>query len=159
MKSTGDRRSRLLFFVYKGLIICLVLLGLFIFAGTIYGVFFHTIPSNDLRVTVSQKAGEGQTFIGIGQLRVFTSDPQPGVVIIYVSFTYYPSDKAFSEELALRVRDFKQIIIDYFGAFSISELQNLDEDSMKTELLRRFNTILRLGQIEILYFTDFMVVG
>jgi len=81
------------------------------------------------------------------------------MVILFVVFTYYPEDKAFSEELVLRVRDFRQIIVDYFGSFSVSELQGLDEEGIKKELLRRFNVILRLGQIETLYFGDFMVVG
>ena len=158
MKLNGDRRLRLLF-IYRSLIICLVILGLIFIGGTIYGVFFHQRPPDNFQVTISEKVGEGQTFIGIGQLRVSTADPQPGMVIIYVSFIYYPNDKAFSEELVLRVKDFRQIIVDYFGAFSVSELQALDEDSIKIELLRRFNAILRLGQIETLYFGDFMVMG
>jgi flagellar basal body-associated protein FliL len=130
-----------------------------IIVGTIYGVFFHTSLPDPMRLTTSQKIGEGQTFTGIGRIRVSTADPQPGMVILFISFTYYPDDKAFSEELVLRVKDFRQIITNYFGSFSVSELQRLDEDSIKRELLRQFNAILRLGQIETLYFGDFMVVG
>jgi len=142
--------------------VCLIVLVLIIIGGTIYGVFFHAIPpdhkpnkpTDDLRVS-----GQGQTFTGIGRLRVSTTDPQPGMVILFVSFTFYPEDKAFSEELALRIRDFRDIITDYIGSFSADELHRQGEEGIKAELLRRFNSILRLGQIEILYFSDFLIVG
>jgi len=108
---------------------------------------------------VLQNSGEGQTFTGIGQLRVTTADPQPGMVILFVLFTYYPDDKAFSEELALRVRDFRDIITSYISSFSVIDLQKLGEESIKNELLHRFNVILRLGQIETLLFSEYMIVG
>ena len=145
--------------MYRGLIIFLILLGFVFIGGTIYAVFFDTSVSYNEEETTTHKAGEGQTFTGIGRIRVPTSDSEPGIVIIFVSFTYHPDDKAFSEELVLRVRDFRQITFDYFSSFSVSELQKLEEDILKQELLRRFNAILRLGQIETLYFSDFMVLG
>ena len=163
MESTRDRRSqsRTLSFVYRLLIVCLISLGLIIIGGTIYGVFFHTIPPGykpKKQATVLQ-SGRGQTFTGIGRLRVLTADPQPGTVILFVSFNYYPEDKAFSEELALRVKDFRDIITTYISSFSTAELQKQGEEGIKAELLRRFNTTLRLGQIETLYLSDFMIVG
>jgi len=159
MSLAEDRRSRILLFVYWGLIGFLMLLGLILIGGTIYGVFFHKTHPNKLQSAAFQKAGEGQTFTGIGTIRVSTTDAQPGIVIIFVSFIYYPDDGAFSEELALRVKDFRQIIINYFSSFSVSGLRELNEDDIKSELLLRFNSILRLGQIETLYFGDFIIIG
>lgn len=160
MKSIGDRPSRILSFVYRGLVFFLVLLGLALIAGTIYGLFFHADSSGKFQVTNFHKKGrQGQTFTGIGRIRVSTAGSQQGMVIVFVTFIYDPEDKAFSEELALRVKDFREIIVNYFGSFSIVELQKKDEESIKTELLRRFNAILRLGQIEALLFSDFMIVG
>jgi flagellar protein FliL len=159
MSLAGDRRSRILLFVYWGLIGLLILLGFGLIGGTIYGVFFHKNTPNKAQLAAFQKAGEGQTFTGIGTIRVSTADAQPGMVVILVSFIYYPDDGAFSEELALKVKDFRQIIIDYFSPFSVSELRKLNEDDIKSELLLRFNSILRLGQIETLYFGDFMIIG
>jgi len=159
MNLAGDRRSRILLLVYWSLIGLLILLGFGFIGGTIYGVFFHKDSPNQAQSTTFQQAGEGQTFTGIGTIRVSTTDVQPGMVILFVSFIYYPDDKAFSEELALRVKDFRQIIIDYFSPFSVSELQGLNEDDIKSELLLRFNSILRLGQIETIYFGDFMIIG
>jgi len=133
---------------------------LIIIFGTIYGVFFNTTPLSSTQIGGQQKSDrQGQTFTGIGQLRVTTADPQPGMVILFVLFTYYPDDKAFSEELALRVREFRDIIVSYIGSFSIIDLQSQGEELIKTELLRQFNAILRLGQIETLYFSDFLIIG
>ena len=163
MKSTADKRLQTLSFVYRGLIIFLAFLGAVFIGGTIYGVALRPISPKNEQVDVLQKSGEknegGQTFTGIGRIRVSTMDPDPGMVIIFVSFVYYPEDKSFSEELALRIGDFRNIIADYFGSFTIVELRELSEEHIKTELLSRFNAILRLGQLETLYFGDYMVVG
>jgi flagellar basal body-associated protein FliL len=137
----------------------LILLGLVFIWGTLYGVFFLKNPPIQEKSTASQKVGEGQIFTGIGTIRVPTADTQPAMVILYVSFIYYPEDKAFSEELALRVKDFKQIIVDYFGSLPVSELRGMDEEIIKTELLRRFNSILRLGKIETMYLGDYIIIG
>ena len=162
MKLLGERRLRLLSFTYRGLIAGCVFIGLVIIAGTIYGLFFHA-ASQDRKTGVSQKselsAGEqGQAFTGIGRIRISTADPQPEMAILFVSFIYYPEDIAFSEELAHRIRDFREIILDYIGSFTGADLRVQDEEIIKTELLRRFNAILRLGQIETLFFSDFMII-
>ena len=159
MKFSWDERSKLLLIVYRGLIIILVFLGLVFIGGTIYGVFFNNSSLNVRQVEAPRKDGEGQPFTGIGRIRVSTNDPQPGMVIISVSFIYYPGDRAFFEELALRMGDFRGIIADYIGSFPAAELQKLSEESLKTELLRRFNAILRLGKIEVIYFSDFMIIS
>ena len=161
-KHSGDRRVQVLPFVYQSLVICLIALAVVIIGGTIYGIFFHTAPPShkpEKQTDVLPESGGGQIFTGIGRIRVSTTDPHPGVVILFVSFVYNPEDKAFSEELALRVKNYRAIITDYIGSFSTVELKKLGEDSIKTELLRRFNAILRLGQIETLYFSDFLIIG
>lgn len=145
--------------------ICLIVLGLVIIGGTIYGVFFSTAPSDgnlNERLNVpreSARAGQSRIFTGIGRMRIPTADPQPGMVILSVSFPYYPDDRAFSEELALRLGDMREIIRDYISSFPLAELQRQDEEVIRMELLRRLNAILRLGQIEVLFFSDFMVIG
>jgi flagellar basal body-associated protein FliL len=122
-------------------------------------VFFHKSTPSQVKPAAFRKTGEGQTFTGIGTIRVSTADTPPGMAVLFVSFIYYPEDKAFSEELALRVKDFRQIIVDYFSSFPASELRSLDEENIKSELLLRFNSILRLGKIEALYFGDFMIIN
>ena len=34
----------------------------------------------------------------------------------------------------------------------------MDEEALKTELMRRFNGALRLGRINIVYFNDFIII-
>ena len=149
---------RKLAFINRGLLLCLAFLVLVLIGGTIYGVFLQTTsPGHNQMESLMISCG-GQTFSAIGRLRVSTSDPQPGTVIIFVSFVYYPEDRAFSEELVLRVRNFREIIVDFIGSFSIAELQEKDEESLKSELLRRFNAILRLGQLQTLNFSDFIII-
>jgi flagellar FliL protein len=136
-------------------------LGLIIIGGTVYWLFFHEKPSDYEQISVLPEIGEigGQTFTGIGRIRISTADPQPGMVILFVSFIYYPDDKVFSEELVLKINDFRDIISDYIGSFTLEDLQTQEEENIKHELLRRFNAVLLLGQIETLYFSDFMIIG
>ena len=159
MESVQSRQLRILLVVFRALIIFLIILGLVFVGGTIYALLFHTTSQEDSPVNLSQESGEGQIFTGIGRIRIPTTDPQPGMVVIFALFVYYPNDKAFTEELVLRTGDFRHIIVDYLGSFSVAELQKLAEEDIKAEMLRRFNAILRLGQIETLYFSDFMIIG
>ena len=154
----GDRRTWILLSLYRSLLICVLLLGLIIIGGTIYWKFFHDSPPRHEQINVLPENG-GQTFTGIGRIRISTADPRPGMVILFVSFIYYPEDKVFSEELVLKIRDFREIIADYIGSFTVEELQKQEEEKIKHELLRRFNAVLRLGQLETLYFSDFMIIG
>jgi flagellar basal body-associated protein FliL len=159
MKTTRNRPVQALSFLHQGLLIFLAALAFIIIGGTIYGVFFHN-PRHQ-NETIPQASGESggrHIFTGIGLRRVSTADPQPGTVVLFFFFFYFPDDRAFSEELALRVKDFRETITDYIGSLSASELHNLGEENLKTELLRRFNNILRLGQIETIYLSDFMIV-
>jgi len=154
----GDRRTWILSFLYRSLLICLLLLGLIIIGGTLCQMFLYRKPPGHEQINVLPESG-GQTFTGIGRIRISTADPQPGMVILFVSFIYYPEDKVFSEELVLKIRDFREIIADYIGSFTVEELQKQEEEKIKHELLRRFNAVLRLGQLETLYFSDFMIIG
>jgi len=161
MKKKGGGSSKLQH-VYWSLLACFIVLALVFIGGTVYGLFFHAgntaAPASPRADTPQPNEGD-QIFTGIGRLRASTADPQPGTVILFVTFKYDPGDKAFSEELALRVKDFRDIVVKYIGSLSSAELQKTGEDKIKDELMRRFNSILRLGQIKNLYFSDFMIVG
>ena len=159
MNLTDGKRLQILSFVYKTLIVTLISVGLIFICGTIFSVFLSNAGPENMTSSNNGEDDGGQIFTGIGRIRVSTSDPQPGMVVIFVSFMYNPMDKPFSEELALRIEDFRNIIREYIASFHIADLQQVNEESMKAELLRRFNAILRLGQLDHLYFSDFMVVG
>ena len=153
--------------VYRGLLVTAFILVLVILGGTLFGFFRGNAGGRNTQSINSQDnegfsvIGESETahiFGGIGQMRVPTADPEPGTVIVFISFIYDPLDRAFSEELALRVKDFREIISGYVGSFSSEELRRLGEEEIKFEILQRFNAILRLGKIDYLLFNDFMVI-
>ena len=168
MKLKRNGRLGLLSFVQRSLIVCLITLGLIILAGTVYGVIFRTDPATAQNADPNQRthaahaglqgSAQIQVFTGLGRLRISTADPEPGMVIIFVSFDYDSHDRAFSEELALRLRELRDVVRSYIGSFSLSEIQMQDEVLLRAELLRRMNTILRLGQIETLFFNEFTVL-
>jgi hypothetical protein len=168
-KKTGTEVSggiRVVYFVLLGV---LILLGLSLLAGTVYALAVRNDaglspdePQNrgggiSPQDSLSPDA-EGQTFMGIGQIRAATAPPGPAAVIFSVTFPYNPEDRVFAEELASRTGDFRQSASEYLGSLSAERLRALDEGAVKAELLRRYNSLLRLGRIEVLYFSDFMIL-
>lgn len=97
-------------------------------------------------------------FTGIGRLRVPLVGQPPATVVLSLSFPYPADDLPFAEELATRVSDFRSIAVEYFSSFSREELAMLDEATTRSEILARYNAMLRLGRIEELYFTDLIVL-
>jgi flagellar basal body-associated protein FliL len=95
-------------------------------------------------------------FTGMGRLRIPVAGP--GTVILSIAFPYPLEDRAFSEELAARVADFRRAAITYFGSLDSGSLDHIDEEAAKGEILRRCNALLRLGKIETLYFYDLMLI-
>jgi flagellar basal body-associated protein FliL len=105
-----------------------------------------------------QESAWNETFTGIGRLRAATAAPESAAVILTITFPYNARDKAFAEELNLRIPNFRAVTLEYFRSFSREELRRMNENAIKTEMLRRFNAVLRLGRIETLYFKDYMIV-
>jgi flagellar basal body-associated protein FliL len=79
-------------------------------------------------------------------------------VVLTAVFPYHPGDRPFSEELVSRIREFRNITSGYFAALPVEELRRRGESAVKEELLSRYNAVLRLGKIEVLYFNDFMII-
>ena len=168
MKPQVHEQASLLSFVYRCLLVTAFFLVLVILGGTLFSFFRGSAGGRNIRsmsihntdnIPVLTASDAEHIFTGIGQMRIPTADSEPGTVIVNISFIYDPLDKAFSEELALRVKDFRDIITSYVGSFSSGGLHQLGEEKIKSELLQRFNAILRLGQIDYLLFNDFMVIG
>ncbi|MDR0389860.1 MAG: flagellar basal body-associated FliL family protein [Spirochaetaceae bacterium] len=166
--------SRFLAGIVLVLVLCLA-------AGTLYALFFKRDaagtgglpagaplegppPENAAPDTASLTEVDGQErewkemFIGIDRIRAATAAPDSAAVILTITFPYHAGDKAFAEELSLRVPDFRAIALEYFSSFPKEELRQKNEQAIKTEMLRRFNAVLRLGRIETLYFSDYMIV-
>lgn len=156
--------SDILGILYRMLLIVGLALILFLAGGTIYGLLFrnsrplYTIPSSPALPHSQTMATGEDIFTGIGRLRVLTGDKSPVTVIVSIAFPYTPEDRPFTEELASKIPDFRKAVSEYFSAHTAEELQDADEEAIKTELLRRYNRLLRLGTIETLYFNDFMLI-
>jgi flagellar basal body-associated protein FliL len=160
MKDEGaSRRGRILYRILLGIVAALALT---LFAGTLYALVFRSgrtepprrTPENS-RVLPSTDTG---VFTGIGRIRAATAGPEPATVILSVAFPYPQNDKPFTEELASQITNFRNAAREYIAALSAEELRRTDEALIKAEILRRYNRLLRLGQIETLYFNEYLVI-
>jgi flagellar basal body-associated protein FliL len=141
--------------VFRILLIIAGMLVLVIMAGTIYGLAKRgksAVPP----LFPAEISGAESIFSNLGTMRIPTADPDPETLVISIAFPYSKSDRPFSEELASRISWFKTVTTDYLGAFTGEELSAMDESTINNELLSRFNSDLRLGQIKELYILEFM---
>jgi flagellar basal body-associated protein FliL len=163
MKIVEERTSPSLLILYRVLMAILLALILVLAGGTVYGLIFRgpSETSGDRSFSSAQgetAAGGEKVFTGMGRLRVPLGGLEPGTVILSIAFPYMEGDRPFSEELASKIKDLKEISTDYFSSLTMEELRETDESILKEELLARYNAVLRLGQIGILYFNDFQII-
>jgi flagellar basal body-associated protein FliL len=158
MKQIVDRSVKKLLILYRLLLAVLIALALIILGGTLYALILRPSPAPPQGASRESPAESDRIFTGIGRIRSVTADPEPSTVILSVAFPYIPEDRAFSEELASRVGELRRITADYLRSLSADELRRLAEGDIKAELLNRYNAHLRLGNIEVLYFSDFMIL-
>jgi len=165
----GSKASQIIYAV----LLCLTgLLILILIAGTVIGlvrqgseplIILGNQNQADIRRT-SDGANRGnqyqaddiRIFTELGRLRITLANSS--ILILSVVFPYSASDIAFSEELAARVIDFRILATDYFQSLPAQALIQIDEDAAKKEILRIFNSALRLGRIETIFFEDLLVL-
>ncbi|MFP3043582.1 flagellar basal body protein FliL [Treponema primitia] len=157
-----QRNPRSLVIFYRILLVIVLFLVLVILGGSLYALILRpksaAVPVPPASPAAPLATGDANIFTGLGRLRCPTADPNPGMVILQAAFPYYPGDRPFSEELVSRLKELRNISVAYFAALSVEELGRKSEAEIKAELLSRYNAILRLGQIEILYFNEYMVI-
>ena len=155
MKRVEERPPQTALIVYRVLIVIAATLALIILIGTIYGLAKRRQPGAGAPPDAST-AVEESIFTSLGKMRIPTAGSDSETIIISIAFPYNKNDRPFSEELASRISWFKTSVNDYFGVLTAEEFDALDVDITKTELLNRFNSELRLGQIRELYIDDFI---
>lgn len=103
-------------------------------------------------------SGETAVFPDLGTIRAPTADSQPVTVIITIYFPYPAKDSAFQEELVQKNRAIRRVVLEWFGSRTISKIDEMGESSVKADLLVGINKLLILGQIDVLYFSDYLVI-
>ena len=151
--------------IYRILVIVILALAAVLIAGTVYGLVrspdaapLFRIGEQGVQNEPGLGSGELNVFSGLGRLRIPVDGQPPLTIVLSVSFTYPANDRPFTEELASRIGELRSITVDYFASLPRHTLANLDEGAAKEEILKRYNALLRLGNIEALYFGDLMIV-
>ena len=157
MKRVEERPPGAALRLYRILIWVVIALGIILAAGTVYGLARRRAGPSGAPPEVPQDGENGESvFSGLGTLRIPTADPEPETLLVSIAFPYDKNDRPFAEELASRVSFFKTAAAEYLGAMGAEELAALDMDTVRAEILGRYNAALRLGQIRELYILDYM---
>jgi len=170
MKEIKSNSGKVL--IFRILALFAIVLVFFLISGTIFSVTRPDGASPLLRIGGSRDTAQEQRlddfgsyvadtsiFTGIGRLRIPLQNSS--TLIISIAFPYPNNDRPFSEELAVKVGEFRSIATGYFSSLPAGrpgETINIDEDAAKAEILRRFNSNLRLGKIQVLFFNDLIVL-
>jgi flagellar basal body-associated protein FliL len=152
--------------VYRIGVVLILALAVVLVTGSLYAVFRSPDSGPLFRIggggeRVGQEpaaAGAVNVFSGVGRLRIPLAGEQAATIILSISFPYPADDRAFAEELASRIGDFRSIASLYFASLPPEKAADLDEEAAKAAILERYNALLRLGRIETLYFGDLMIV-
>jgi flagellar basal body-associated protein FliL len=145
--------------IEKALVAILVFL-VFIIAATT--VFVFRAGHEEVATDAAVASGPAeQSFTGIGRLRAVLKGERGGdgpTVIVRVVFPYNAADTVFTEELAKNIGFFRETMSAYFSTMTAADPRLHDETMMKAELLERFNSRLRLGIIDRLFFSEFLII-
>jgi flagellar basal body-associated protein FliL len=160
-KFDKEKINRIIFILLVSIAGSLIVL---LIAGTIFGLARPRHAEPVLRLgravetqPLDTQTGDIRVFSGLGRMRIPLTDSS--IMILSIAFPYDAGDIAFTEELAVRVNELKALSNDYFTSLPAERLIQIDEEAAKREILRRFNAILRLGRIEVLYFSDMTVIN
>ena len=169
MKRIEIAKSRKLLIVYRVELVAVIFLVLLIISGGLFAIIrspdskpLFRLGGRENTLAFADTAGnrgEPSIFNGIGRLRIPAAGQNgAATIILSIAFPYPAGDQAFTEELASKIIVFRSLAVEYFSSLSAAALANLDEESAKAELLKRYNAALRLGKIETLYFSDLMII-
>ncbi len=160
MKREEPGLSRKWIALYRILGVIALGMGAVILGVSVYALYLSPGPRSSAAPQANQPAAAPteRYFTGVGRLRAASADPVPATVIVSIAFPYDSGDAAFSEELAAHLQDFRDLTMDLFSSYTADKLRSLGEGTIKQELLRRWNSVLRLGKITVLYFNDYLIV-
>jgi len=151
------------------LVVIIIILAVILVVGSLFALFRPSSSEPLFNIGRQENIGETRIgvpddgeisiFTGIGRLRIPAAGSPPATIILSISFPYPAADRLFAEELASHIGDFRSIATNYFSSLNAERIISLNEDAAKTEILNRYNALLRLGKIQTLYFSDLMVIN
>ena len=139
-----------------------------IFISSVIAIIAGKRPGMNLRrsdpASVEQIKGADDNLSAFKEfttLRIITmpnEDSQGNASILVVTpwLSYEGSDSAFYEELVSRKRLFTSFFVEYFSSRSKNAILSIVEKNIKRELLDKFKSELRLGQLSAIYFDDYI---
>jgi len=146
----------------------LLLFSIFACALVLFGTAVAFISGNahpggnlrraDPNPQVLQKkvVNDATVFSDIGTMRCSTADNPPVPLVITPYFRYAGSDSAFYEELVQKTRKIRLLISSYMLKHTKTQLLGAGEQKLKADLLELINKELVLGNIDTLYFSDYI---
>lgn len=148
----------------------IVVLGALIFFASVAAFVMGKRPGMNLRKSdpadVAQIKGARENlkaFKEFGTLRIISmpdesdAENKNGAVLVITPWlSYEDGDSAFYEELVSRKRLFTSFFIEYFSSKTKNALLSIGEKKIKEELLDMFNSELHLGELNALYFDDYI---
>lgn len=167
MRTQTDGVSRPAAIIYRALLIAAAVLVCVLAAGTAFALFAKkpqqraeakTATSAETGLPPPTPASGTAYFTGIGKIRASSAGEKPAAVIVSIAFQYDRGDIAFSEELAAKTKEFREIAKTLFSSRTVTELRKTSEAELKEELLKRYNSALLLGRIAALYFNDYLLI-
>jgi len=162
MKTTPNSKQwRIFYLVLLSLSGVLVVL---LITGTVIGLarppdadpLFRIGRHEETAVLPQTQNDDIRVYSGLGRLRIPLSNSS--IMILSIAFPYYAADTAFTEELAAKVGEFRDIAVGYFSSLPADRLTVINEETAKNEILKLYNANLRLGRIEALYFSDMLII-
>jgi flagellar basal body-associated protein FliL len=106
-------------------------------------------------------AGKAYAYTALGQIRVEVKpDPRQtdaqAVVVVSPWFLYPSDDSTFYEELSVKNRKLKAIVLDYFSQRTLDELLRKGEIDVKNDIVSLVNEELIMGKIPELFFDEYI---
>ncbi|PKL08624.1 MAG: hypothetical protein CVV51_08035 [Spirochaetae bacterium HGW-Spirochaetae-7] len=141
-------------------VLALILAGIFIVfvAGTGYGVVTGSRARKLSRDSVPATVAEAGVWDGLGRVRARTRGEPGAVVVVDIAFPYDSGDRQFREELARKRNDMRAAATAFFSSRSADDLRPANEPTVKAALRDTLNSMLSLGRIDELYFSELRVI-
>ena len=136
---------------------------IFIGSVSVWALIFRPAGSGGAQniAEAGAEGGDRKVFSGIGTVRSEMAADSAGnskTLVLAPVFYYDEGDRAFSEELSSYTHVFREATSSYINSINEDSPELFDEMLLKKALLERYNANLKLGRINELYFTEYILI-